>query len=52
MNNIEQAARIAFWGGFGSDNLNKVMPNGCTLKEAIDYYNKNSEILYVLGFIK
>ena len=35
---IYNNAKVAFWGGTGSDELNEVYPNGCTLAEAIQLY--------------
>lgn len=41
----------AFWGGKGNEIITENFPNGCTLKESIDYFLEHGEELQCLGLI-
>lgn len=51
MSKFEKAGREAFWGGRHTDILDREYPNGCTLKEAIDYFVLYGEEYETLGII-
>lgn len=51
-NCYETIALKAFWGVENENILSLEYPGGCTMKEAIDYFNEHGEELEALGLIK
>jgi hypothetical protein len=47
----QEKARIAFYGGKGSEIITEEYPNGCTLQEAIDFFMEHGEELETIGLI-